>query len=113
MEKIGPYLKAVRKKLTLTLREVQKATSISNAYLSQLENGKIKQPSPSVLHRLATCYKESYNHLLRLAGYPLPKHSEGERGNPSFRLGTGFDDLTDEDAPSTMEPNNEEGGGES
>ena len=46
---------------------------MSNAYLSQLERGKIKQPSPKVLHALAECYRVSYALMLDLAGYPIPK----------------------------------------
>ena len=58
----------------LKLRQVEEATDkeVSNAYLSQLENGKIKKPSPNVLHSLATVYGVSYENLMEKAGYIMP-----------------------------------------
>src|SRR6202043_2586248 len=68
---LGPYLASVRAKKKLTLREVEEATGreVSNAYLSQLENGKISKPSPHVLHSLAEVYGEDYTVLMEKAGY--------------------------------------------
>jgi len=48
--------KELRIKRGLTLREVETATGISNAYLSQLENGKIKKPSFEVVQKLNNLY---------------------------------------------------------
>lgn len=45
-----------RTKSGMTLREVETATGISNAYLSQLENGKIKRPSFDVVEKLHNLY---------------------------------------------------------
>ena len=42
---IGEKYKVIRKARGLTLRDVETATGISNSYLSQLENGKISDPS--------------------------------------------------------------------
>ncbi len=53
-----------------TLREVERDTGISNAYLSQIESNKIKRPSPTILHKLAELYEVAYDDLLALAGYP-------------------------------------------
>ena len=53
----------------LSLREVEKATGISNPYLSQLENDKIAKPSPFFLHKLANLYEISYELLMEAAGY--------------------------------------------
>jgi HTH-type transcriptional regulator, competence development regulator len=69
---LGQFLKALRQDQDLTLRGVEELTGISNAYLSQLEGDKIKQPSPVVLHKLSKLYKSSYPTLLGLAGYPVP-----------------------------------------
>lgn len=41
----------------LTLREVEIATGVSNAYLSQIETGKIKKPSFDVVCKLCDIYK--------------------------------------------------------
>lgn len=45
-----------RIKLGMTLRQVEELTGISNAYLSQLENGKIKKPSFDVVEKLNKLY---------------------------------------------------------
>ena len=93
MEKIGKFLKKTREKQSLTLRKVQELTGISNAYLSQVENAKIKKPSPSILHKLAICYRLSYEHLLRLSGHPAPT-ADTLSTNSSFRIGGWAKDLT-------------------
>lgn len=48
--------KAMRKQAGLTLREVEGMTGISNSYLSQLETGKIKNPSYNNVRILVTLY---------------------------------------------------------
>ena len=70
-EVFGAYLKSLRTGLKMSLREVEEATGkeISNAYLSQLENGKISKPSPSILHSLAGVYSVPYEKLMERAGY--------------------------------------------
>jgi transcriptional regulator with XRE-family HTH domain len=42
----GTCLAGARKRKRLTLRAVQEAVGTSNAYLSQLETGKVQSPSP-------------------------------------------------------------------
>lgn len=69
---LGTFLRAARDQRELSLRAVEKATSISNAYLSQIESGKIRQPSPNILHKLCELYDISYSDVLQLAGYPVP-----------------------------------------
>ena len=56
----------MRKSRGLTLRQVEEATEkeISNAYLSQLETGKISKPSPNVLHTLANLYAAEFQTLM-------------------------------------------------
>ena len=44
-------------------------TGISNAYISQLETGQAKSPTPPILQKLAGLYETSYEDLLALAGY--------------------------------------------
>ena len=69
---LGDLLRKARADIGMTQREVEGRTEISNAYLSQLESGKVKEPSPSVLHKLAQVYSLDYAHLLEMAGYPVP-----------------------------------------
>jgi transcriptional regulator with XRE-family HTH domain len=68
---LGTYLASIRADRKLSLRNVEEATNrqVSNAYLSQIETGKISQPSPNVLHALSEIYAISYEHLMQLAGY--------------------------------------------
>jgi HTH-type transcriptional regulator, competence development regulator len=72
---VGEYLRAVRMAEGLTLRAVQDRTQgrVKNGYLSQIENGDIKRPSPTVLNDLAAVYGLDYAALLELAGHPVPR----------------------------------------
>jgi transcriptional regulator with XRE-family HTH domain len=71
---LGPHLTNIRAVKKMTLREVEEATGreVSNAYLSQLETGKITRPSPNVLHALAKVYGVEYETLMEKAGYISP-----------------------------------------
>lgn len=77
------------------MRYVENATSISNAYLSQLESNKIKQPSPKVLHKLSEVYQISYAKVMKLAGYPIP---EGSENISSLQARVGPTTLDEEDS---------------
>ena len=68
---LGTYLASIRADRKLSLRQVEEAANkqVSNAYLSQIETGKITQPSPNILHALSEIYAISYEHLMQLAGY--------------------------------------------
>lgn len=82
---LGQYLLAVRKDRGMTLRQVEEATNgdVSNPYLSQLENDKIKQPSPHILHSLAELYAINYEGLMERAGYIRPKSSRSDEARHS------------------------------
>lgn len=69
--KLALYLKELRITKGLSLREVEKISNneVSNAYLSQLESGKIAKPSPHILEHLAKAYKVPYEDLMVVAGY--------------------------------------------
>lgn len=89
---LGAYLKSLRSGMDMTLRDAEEATNreVSNAYLSQLENGKIAKPSPNVLHTLATLYGVSYAKLMERAGYISPadttEHEQRVHGRSSRAL---------------------------
>lgn len=68
MNSLGEILKATRLKLNKKLREVEEMTGVSNAYLSQLENDKIKSPSANTLYKLASAYNVELDELLYAAG---------------------------------------------
>lgn len=72
MAEFGNFFKQLRESKGLTLRDVERETGVSNAYVSQLESEKIKQPSPTTLHKLAEFYKVSYSEMMTKVGYPAP-----------------------------------------
>ena len=78
---LGAILANLRTAKGLSLREVEEATgkAVSNAYLSQLEHGKIQKPSPNVLHSLTEVYAVPYETLMEKAGYLLPSEDRGGR----------------------------------
>jgi len=75
----------------MSLRDVEEATrsQVSNAYLSQLENGKISQPSPRVLFSLARALRTDYEVLMSRAGYLLPSPSSAQKvaGVATYSIG--------------------------
>jgi HTH-type transcriptional regulator, competence development regulator len=91
---LGEYLWELRQAAQMTLREVEEAAEsrVSNAYVSQLETGKITQPSPSILHCLAEVYTSrlpknalvvcSFERMMELAG-----HIASKEGKPKKRSG--------------------------
>jgi HTH-type transcriptional regulator, competence development regulator len=89
LKQFGEFLQAARKRAGLSLRAAEEAAGVSNAYLSQLEQGKIKQPSPTILHKLSEIYQVAYEDLLTLIGYPVPGElgSSNLAGESSSRIG--------------------------
>ena len=73
---LGQYLASIRTDRKMTLREVEEATNkqVSNAYLSQIETGKIQKPSPNILHALAELYAINFEKLMEMAGYLISRH---------------------------------------
>lgn len=76
-------LREGRRSRKLSLRDVENLTGVSNAYLSQVEHGKIRRPSPVVLHQLSKVYEIPYEHLLETAGYPVPTAVKSTRSSNS------------------------------
>lgn len=67
--RVGPVLRRAREYLGLSLREVERRTGRSNAYLSQVERGLIKQPDPVVLLELAELYRLDFMTIATWAGW--------------------------------------------
>lgn len=78
---LGQYLASIRADRHMTLRQVEEATNkeVSNAYLSQIENDKIQQPSPNVLHTLSEVYGVHYEQLMEMAGYITHAANRGQQ----------------------------------
>ncbi len=102
-KEFGVYLKELRFLAGLSLRDVEKATgsTVSNAYISQLESGKIETPSPHVLDKLATVYGVPHREMMEAAGYI--KRADGEKtGVPSAIPFLRKQDLTREEREETI-----------
>lgn len=96
----GEYLKDLREKQRMSLREAERESGVSNAYIAQIERGDRPPPSPDILRKLAPVYKITVKELLEAAGYleePETNISEEERVNrafayavedPEFKMGT-------------------------
>lgn len=103
---LGQYLWDLRIAAGMSLRDVEKASDgkVSNAYLSQLETGKI--PSPAILHEIADVYEArlpknapiacSFERMMELAGHIRP--SSSKRKQRKSRLPTfATEELTPEE----------------
>ena len=91
--KLGDFFRNLRKKKGVSLRDIEKATNISNAYLSQLENDRIKNPSPKIVNKLANYYEVSYSKLLELVGCQAADNDDDMK--PKFRKNELFDDISE------------------
>lgn len=76
----GEHINKIRVNKNLSLREAAKRSDISHPYLSQLETGKNKNPTPNIIRKLSKGLNVSYNDLMQAAGYggkenPIPSDS--------------------------------------
>ena len=96
----GYFLKSLRDKQRMSLRDVEKESGVSNAYIAQLEKGDRPAPSPDILKKLARAYNVTVRELLLRAGYLDEQEvtaTEEERieaafqyvmADPDYKLGT-------------------------
>ena len=96
----GYFLKSLRDRQRMSLRDVEKESGVSNAYIAQLEKGDRPAPSPDILKKLARAYNVTVRELLLRAGYldePEVTATEEERidaafqyvlADPDYKLGT-------------------------
>ncbi|MBW4026170.1 MAG: helix-turn-helix domain-containing protein [Acidobacteria bacterium] len=93
---IGAVLRRAREHNELSLREVERRTGRSSAYLSQVERGLIRQPDPVVLLELAEMYRLDFLTLARWAGWASDAESPNESANSATRLVRQILELDDE-----------------
>ncbi len=88
---LGGFIRAQRQLANLSLREMAALTSVSNAYLSQVERG-LHQPSLKVLHSIADALQLSTEQLLSQAGWTRGADSampaDGEDAAPAATVST-------------------------
>ncbi len=68
-KEFGDYFKNLRLDRKLSIRSLEKLSGVSNAYLSQIENGKRGIPSPEILKKLHEPLGVSYDELMEKAGH--------------------------------------------
>ena len=67
---LGDKIRQLREETGLTQGQLAAGSSVSQGYLSQLENGEVKNPSAAVLLRVAQAIKIDPDELFEAAGYP-------------------------------------------
>ncbi len=83
---VGAVLRRAREHNELSLREVERRTGRSSAYLSQVERGLIRQPDPVVLLELAEIYRLDFLTLARWAGWASDAESPTDPANSTTHL---------------------------
>jgi transcriptional regulator with XRE-family HTH domain len=68
--KLGNKIRQLREQSGLTQGQLASRSSVSQGYLSQLENGEVKNPSAAVLLRVAQAVRVDSDELFEAAGYP-------------------------------------------
>jgi transcriptional regulator with XRE-family HTH domain len=68
--KLGNKIRELREAFGFTQGQLAGSASVSQGYLSQLENGDVKNPSASVLLRVAEAMNVDADELFEAAGYP-------------------------------------------
>lgn len=105
-EDLGNYLRELRNRKRLSLRDVEDQSGASGSYLSQVEQNK-RQPSADLLRKIAPAYGASVKELLTMAGYldePEVKMSDQDRvewafkcvvSDPEYKFGTSLRSSTE------------------
>jgi transcriptional regulator with XRE-family HTH domain len=91
---LGEVLKRARNQKSMSLRDVERSSRISNGYLSLLESDSVKNPSPNFLYQLASLYDVSYAELMALAGYAVPRAEAAAESEHPVEF---MSDLTDDE----------------
>ncbi len=68
--RLGDKIRELREEFGLTQGHLAGNASVSQGYLSQLENGDVKNPSAAVLLRVAQAMSVDPDELFEAAGYP-------------------------------------------
>src|SRR4051794_13162654 len=85
---LGRQLKEAREALGDSLREIQRRSGLNSGYLSQLENGKIVYPSPTILQKVASGYRLRFDDVMAWAGYAPAGAADPVTPNQAVALST-------------------------
>ncbi|MCF7859642.1 MAG: helix-turn-helix transcriptional regulator [Candidatus Cloacimonetes bacterium] len=97
VEELAKFIKKKRNELNFTLRDIEEKTGISNAYFSQLENAKIKNPSIKVLRKISDFFKIPFENIMNL----LDQDTNAEK--VYFRKSNPFLDVSDDEEKKLLE----------
>lgn len=102
---LGPFIKKARLDRKMSLRDVEEATGkeVSNAYLSQLEGGKITKPSPHILYALSSALGVAYESLMERAGYIVPTGDRAEGAKHGRAATFSIDNLSAEEETALLD----------
>src|SRR5690348_13841325 len=92
MSVLGDVLKSKRDLKGWSAVKAAEKADISAAYLSKLESGSVKNPSPHILHQLAGALEIPYIQLMRLAGYIVPSEGPQVPGVIAALMSEGVDE---------------------
>ena len=67
-KQFGAKLRELRKRLSMTQRELAELVGVDFSYLSKIESGVVPPPSQKVISRIASALKADENELITLAG---------------------------------------------
>lgn len=95
---LGEFIKKAREAKDFSIRQVERETGISNAYLGQIERGEVQEPSPSKLLKLSECLGVSYQSLMEKAGYVMPKNDSYKKVSDANAMLLLEQELTSEEA---------------
>ena len=84
----GHFLKSLREKQRMSLRDAERESGVSNAYIAQIEKGDRPPPKPEILKKLSRAYNVTVRELFLRAGYldePEVTATEEERIEAAFQ----------------------------
>ncbi|MEQ6001486.1 helix-turn-helix domain-containing protein [Bacillus amyloliquefaciens] len=76
---LSTYLKAKRRQNNMTQTELANRTGLTSAYISQIENGKRKKPSPAVIKKLAKILSIPNIEVMRLLEFIAEETDESRK----------------------------------
>tara|TARA_R110002073_G_scaffold18880_6_gene69704 strand:- start:340 stop:681 length:342 start_codon:yes stop_codon:yes gene_type:complete len=103
MTSLGSCLKSLRKSNNLTLKYIEDNLGISNAYLSQLENDKIKSPSIYLLTKLSNLYEVPLAEILEESGIVKRNKPTQEETQLNSRIAFSTEKMSKEEKEEVLE----------
>lgn len=78
----GVYIKELRRRRKLTIRQLDQRSGVSHSYISQMERGERGIPSPDILMKLSKPLGIEYEELMIVAGHLKREQKESFLTDP-------------------------------